>query len=98
MFGVSYASMYLLLISKVALSDTSSLQNSNLPKSIISEVFPQELMLRTDHTFSSTLVSEKERTLNLEDECRNKGMDVKRTRDLAALIVPNRRGTIAYHR
>jgi hypothetical protein len=89
--------MYLLLISRVALSDTCSLQNSNLPKSIISEVFPKELTLKADRTLSSTLVSAKERTLNLEEECRNKGTHVRRTSDLAALIVPNRSGTIAYH-
>lgn len=98
MFGVSYASTYQLHISRLALSDTCSLQNSNLPKSIITEVFPKELTLKADHILSSTFVSAKERTLSLEDECRNKGMHVKRTRDLAALIIPNRGGTIAYHR
>jgi hypothetical protein len=98
MFGVSYASMYLLLISRVALSDTCSFQNSNLPKSIIGEVFPMELTLQADHTLSSTSVSAKERTLNLEDECRNKGIHMKRTPDLAALIVLNRSSTITNHR
>jgi hypothetical protein len=98
MFGVNYASTYLLHFPRIALSGVRSLQNSNLPKSIISEVFPKELLLKADHTLSSTFVSAKERTLNLEDECRNKGMHAKQSPDLATLTIPNRIGTITYHR